>query len=47
MNAITIKDLNKSFVNGRETAHVLKNINLNVEEGEFVSLTGPPLEASA
>ena len=41
MNAITIKDLNKSFVNGRETAHVLKNINLNVEEGEFVSIMGP------
>lgn len=41
MNAITIKDLNKSFVNGRETANVLKNINLNVEEGEFVSIMGP------
>ena len=41
MNAITIKYLNKSFVNGRETAHVLKNINLNVEEGEFVSIMGP------
>lgn len=41
MNAITIKDLNKSFVNGRETAHVLKNINLNVEKGEFVSIMGP------
>ena len=41
MNAITIKDLNKSFVNGRETANVLKNINLEVEKGEFVSIMGP------
>ncbi len=41
MNAITIKNLNKSFVNGRETAHVLKNINLTVEKGEFVSIMGP------
>ncbi|MBO4696552.1 MAG: ABC transporter ATP-binding protein [Lachnospiraceae bacterium] len=41
MNAITIKDLNKSFVNGSETAHVLKNINLTVEDGEFVSIMGP------
>ncbi len=41
MNAITIKDLNKSFVNGSETAHVLKNINLTVEKGEFVSIMGP------
>ena len=41
MNAITIKDLNKSFVNGRETANILKNINLNVEKGEFVSIMGP------
>ena len=41
MNAITIKNLNKSFVNGRETAHVLKDINLTVEDGEFVSIMGP------
>ena len=41
MNAITIKNLNKSFVNGSETAHVLKNINLTVEDGEFVSIMGP------
>ena len=41
MSAITIKNLNKSFVNGSETAHVLKNINLTVEDGEFVSIMGP------
>jgi len=41
MSAITITNLNKSFVNGRETAHVLKDINLTVEEGEFVSIMGP------
>ena len=41
MSAITIKNLNKSFVNGSETAPVLKNINLTVEDGEFVSIMGP------
>ncbi|MBO4686017.1 MAG: ABC transporter ATP-binding protein, partial [Lachnospiraceae bacterium] len=41
MSAIAIKDLNKSFVNGKEIAHVLKNINLTVEDGEFVSIMGP------
>ena len=41
MSAINISNLNKSFVNGREISKVLKDINLNVEEGEFVSIMGP------
>ena len=41
MSAINITNLNKSFVNGREISKVLKDINLNVEEGEFVSIMGP------
>ena len=41
MSAITITNLNKSFVNGREISKVLKDINLDVEQGEFVSIMGP------
>ncbi|MBR4812821.1 MAG: ABC transporter ATP-binding protein [Lachnospiraceae bacterium] len=41
MNAITITNLNKSFVNGREISKVLKDISLDVEQGEFVSIMGP------
>ena len=41
MNAISISNLNKSFVNGREISKVLKDINLDVEQGEFVSIMGP------
>ncbi len=41
MNVIEVKDMNRSFENGKEIAHVLKDINLNIEEGEFVSIMGP------
>lgn len=41
MGIIEVKNVNRSFQNGKETAHVLKDINLNIEEGEFVSIMGP------
>ena len=41
MSVIEVKNVNRDFVNGKETAHVLKDINLTVEEGEFVSIMGP------
>ncbi|MBR6044538.1 MAG: ABC transporter ATP-binding protein [Ruminococcus sp.] len=41
MSIIEVKNVNRSFRNGKETADVLKNINLTVEEGEFVSIMGP------
>ena len=37
MTALTLKDVNKSF----GEVHVLKDINLDVEEGEFVVFVGP------
>ncbi len=40
-NVIQAVKVNRSFVNGKETAHVLKDIDLNVREGEFISIMGP------
>lgn len=40
-NIIQVKNLYKSYRVGREEINVLKNINLNVVRGEFVSIMGP------
>lgn len=37
---IHIKDLHKSYPIGKDSLHVLKGINLKIEEGEFVSIMG-------
>ena len=37
---IEIKDLNKSYVMGKNSLHVLKGINLKIKEGELVSIMG-------
>ena len=37
MTALTLKNVNKSFGD----VHVLKDINIDVEEGEFVVFVGP------
>lgn len=37
---IAIKDLHKSYKIGKSFLHVLKGINLNVEEGELVAIMG-------
>ncbi len=34
-------DLNKSYTMGKVEVEVLKNINIKIEEGEFVSIMGP------
>ena len=38
---IAIENLHKSFSKGSNIVPVLKNINLNIEKGEFISLLGP------
>jgi NitT/TauT family transport system ATP-binding protein len=38
---LQINDVQKQFVNQKETSNVLSNINLDVKEGEFVSILGP------
>lgn len=38
---ISVRNLNKSFVNNGETKQILKNINFDIKEGEFICLLGP------
>ena len=37
---ISIRDLNKSYTMGKNKLHVLKGINLEIAEGEFVAIMG-------
>jgi len=41
MALISIKDLHKSYTMGNITLEVLKGINIEIEEGEFVAIMGP------
>lgn len=38
---LRIENVNKTFINNKEEHKVLENINLDINEGEFVSLLGP------
>ncbi len=38
---IKLTDINKSYKNGDQELRVLKDINLEVEEGEFLAIMGP------
>jgi ABC-type lipoprotein export system ATPase subunit len=40
VSVLSIKKLHKSYTNGNNTTHVLKGINLDIEEGSFVSILG-------
>lgn len=40
-NIIEILNINKFYSIGDEKLHVLKNVNLKVKEGEFISILGP------
>ncbi len=38
---IEVENVSKSFQLANQTVEVLKNINLNIEKGEFISIMGP------
>ncbi|MEK3934712.1 ABC transporter ATP-binding protein [Sporosarcina sp. FSL W7-1349] len=38
---IEVKNVKKEFIQGQETTQVLKGIDLNIGEGEFVAIMGP------
>jgi len=40
MNIIEIKDLNRYFGEGENRVHILKNVSLNIEKGDFVAIIG-------
>ena len=40
MTLIEVKNLNKIYGSGEAEVKALKNINLNIEQGEFVSIVG-------
>ena len=37
---ITLKNLHKSYITGNNSLHVLKGLNMEIEEGEMVSIMG-------
>lgn len=41
MSLIEIKNLYKTYDNGEERVHALVDVNLYIEEGEFISVMGP------
>ncbi|MCE4971886.1 ABC transporter ATP-binding protein, partial [Staphylococcus chromogenes] len=38
---IELNHVNRSFKNGNETNHILKDIQLRIDAGEFVAIMGP------
>ena len=40
-NAIKLHNLRKTFVSGEEEIHAVDNLNLQIEQGEFVIIMGP------
>ena len=38
---ITLKDVSRSFVLGEERVHALRDVNLHIERGEYLSIMGP------
>ena len=41
MNILEVKDLCKTYIVNKQSNNVLQNVNLTVDEGEFVSVMGP------
>ncbi|MFI3925596.1 ABC transporter ATP-binding protein [Staphylococcus warneri] len=38
---IKLKKINRHFKNGDETNHILKDIDIHIDEGEFIAIMGP------
>ena len=41
MNILTLTDICKDYQQGKEPVRVLKNVNLTLEQGEYVAIMGP------
>ena len=40
MNIIEMKNINRYFGTGENRVHILKDISLNIEKGDFVAIIG-------
>lgn len=38
---IELKKINRHFKNGDETNHILKDVDIHIDEGEFIAIMGP------
>ena len=38
---LEMRNINKDYIQGREKLHVLKNVNFQMSEGEYVAIMGP------
>ena len=38
---VEMKDICKDYPQGKETVRILKNVNLQVEEGDYLAIMGP------
>lgn len=38
---LELKNITKDYLVGTETIHILKGINLTIQDGEFVAIMGP------
>ena len=38
---LELRNINKDYMQGKEPVHILKNINLTVEQGEYIAIMGP------
>ncbi|MCY1029298.1 ATP-binding cassette domain-containing protein, partial [Mammaliicoccus sciuri] len=38
---INLVNVNRHFKNGEETNHILKDINISIDTGEFIAIMGP------
>ena len=41
MSIVELKEVSRHFIRGRQTVEVLDNIDLTIEEGDFLALMGP------
>ena len=41
MPILKLTDICKDYIQGKEPVHILKNINLTVEKGEYLAIMGP------
>ena len=38
---IELRKINRHFKNGNESNHILKDIDIHIDEGEFIAIMGP------